>query len=440
MEERTRIFASTGKPIMHSISPRMHNAAFRELGMNAVYIRLAAASADKALLAAKQIGMDGLNVTTPYKENFVRLVDNLDGSAQSVGAVNTVRIAKGRATGFNTDGNGVVGALAANGIKITGKKAVVLGAGGAAMAATHALCGNGARVIVANRTLEKAKTLARRFGCSACPLDGKELAAALDGADIVVSALSTPERVVPRELLEKGMTVLEAMYAQDTALAADARALGCKVLGGKEWLLWQGVKAFEIFTGEAAPAKAMQEAIAKDEAGRRGNIALVGFMGSGKSRVAREISRITGMTMMDTDEEVTGAAGKSINEIFRQDGERGFREIERQIISRLNDMQGHVVSCGGGAVLDGRNARILKDNCTVIWLWASEEETARRLEGEKGRPLLEAKDRKARIGALLHERVPKYAACADLAIGTDGSSANEVAKMIVHETGISGKN
>ena len=71
----TRIFASTGKPIMHSISPQMHNAAFRELGMDAVYIRLAAASAEDALRAAKQIGMGGLNVTTPYKEEFVRDAD-----------------------------------------------------------------------------------------------------------------------------------------------------------------------------------------------------------------------------------------------------------------------------------------------------------------------------------------------------------------------------
>ena len=295
--QKTRIFASTGRPIMHSISPQMHNAAFRELGMDAVYIRLAAAGADAALRVAKQIGMDGLNVTTPYKEDFVRLVDSLDESAKSVGAVNTVKLEKGHATGFNTDGNGVSGSLAANGIGISGKKAVVLGAGGAAMAAVHALCGNGARVIVANRTLGKAKTLAGRFGCSACSLEENELAAALDGADIVVSALSTAERVVPRKLLGKNMVVLEAMYAKDSALASDARALGCKVLGGKEWLLWQGVKAFEIFTGEKAPTEAMRkaiecpsgtarpslprEAIAKKEAGHKSTIALVGFMGSG---------------------------------------------------------------------------------------------------------------------------------------------------------------
>ena len=436
---RIRIFASTGKPIMHSISPQMHNAAFREIGMDAVYIRLAAASADASLRAAKQIGMNGLNVTTPYKENFVRLMDGLDESAKSAGAVNTVKLEKEKAIGFNTDGNGVSGALIANGVKIQGKKAVVLGAGGAAMAAVHTLCSNGAKVIVANRTLQKAQALAGRFGCSACSLEEKELAAALDGTDIVVSALSTHERVVPKGMLGKNMVVLEAMYAKDSALAADAKAAGCKVLDGKEWLLWQGVKAFEIFTGEKAPTEAMKKAIERKETGKS-DIALIGFMGSGKSKVAREIAKLTGMERVDTDETVREIAGKSINDIFRQDGERGFREIERQAIAKLQGVQRHVISCGGGAVLDGRNAEVLKKDCTVIWLWASEEETCRRLEGEKGRPLLEANDRKARIGALLAERIPSYAACADLVVGTDGLGANDVAKLIVDETGIAGKN
>jgi len=452
---KIRIFASTGKPIMHSISPQMHNAAFGELGIDAVYIRLAAASADAALRTAKQIGMSGLNVTTPYKENFVRLMDSLDESAASAGAVNTVKLEKGQATGFNTDGNGVSGALLANGVEIQGKKAVVLGAGGAAMAAVHALCSNGAKVIVANRTLQKAQALARRFGCNACSLEENELAAALDGADIVVSALSTHERVVPKGMLGKNTVVLEAMYSKDSALAADAKASGCRVLDGREWLLWQGVKAFEIFTGEKAPTEAMRkaivcpsgtarptlprEAIGRKETGKS-NIALIGFMGSGKSKVAREISKIAGMERIDTDETAREMAGKSINEIFRQDGERGFREIERQAVSKLQGVHGKVIACGGGAVLDGRNAEVLKANCTVIWLWASEEETCRRLEGEKSRPLLEAKDRKGRIGALLAERIASYAACADLVVGTDGLGANDVAKLIVDETGIAGKN
>ena len=438
---KTRIFASTGRPILHSASPQMHNAGFRELGMDAVYIRLSAASAEEALLVARQIGMSGMSITSPLKEKMLALLDRKDARVQKLGAVNTVKLEGGKASGFNTDGDGVSGSLAAIGVAIKGKRAVVLGAGGAAKAAVCALAEAGANVTVAARKKEKASALARQFGCESCLLEGEGFASAMAGAEIVVSALNTHERVVPPELFRKGMTVLDATYSAETALSSDAAAAGCRVIGGEEWLLWQGVTAFGIFTGEKAPITAMREAISnsKKGTGRKRNIALIGFMGSGKSKVAREISKLTGMERIDTDEEVRGIAGKSINDIFEQDGERKFREIERQVISRLQSVQGRVISCGGGAVLDERNAGVLKENCTVVWLWASGEETARRLEGEKGRPLLEAKDRKARIEALLSERVPKYAACADVVVGTDGKAASDVAKLIVDETGIARK-
>lgn len=437
---RIRIFASTGKPIMHSASPQMHNAAFRELGMDAVYIRLSAASAEEALRIAGQTGMSGMSITSPLKEKMLALLDRKDARVQKLGAVNTVKIEKGEVSGFNTDGDGVSGSLSAAGIALDGKSAVVLGAGGAAKAAVCALVDAKAKVTVAARKKERAASLARQFGCNSCSLGREELASAMAGAEIVVSALNTHERVVPPELFRKGMVVLDATYSAKTALSSDAEAAGCKVIGGEEWLLWQGVKAFEIFTGEKAPVEAMRNAIAAKEEAGRGNIALVGFMGSGKSKVAREISKLTGMPRIDTDDEVRAMAGKSINDIFREDGERGFREIERQVIANLQGAQGRVISCGGGAVLDSRNVAVLKENCTIVWLWAGEEETCRRLEGEKGRPLLDAKDRKERIGALLSERIPSYAACADVVVGTEGMSANDVAKLIVHETGIAGKN
>jgi len=371
---------------------------------------------------------------------MLALLDRKDAEVQKLGAVNTVKLEDGKVSGFNTDGDGVSGSLVAAGIEMHGNGAVVLGAGGAAKAAVCALVDAGAKVTVAARRAEKTAALAKQFGCQSCSLDREELAPAMAKAGIVVSALNTHERVVPPELFRKSMVVLDATYSAETALSSDAKAAGCKVIGGEEWLLWQGVKAFEIFTGKKAPTTAMREAILKKDAGRKRNIALIGFMGSGKSRVAREISKITGMARIDTDEEVRGAAGKSINDIFKQDGERGFRGLETQVISKLQSAKGSVISCGGGAGLDGRNVAVLRENCTVIWLWAGKEETLRRLADEKGRPLLEAKDRTVRIGALLSERIPKYAMCSDAVIGTDGLSANDVAKLIVHETGIARKN
>ncbi len=436
---KTKIFASTGRPIMQSISPQLHNAAYHALGLDAVYIRLAAENAKLALQAAKQIGMSGLNVTTPYKNDFVGLMDSLDSSALRIGAVNTVKISNGRTKGFNTDGNGVTGALLADGIRIKGKKTVVLGAGGAAMAATYALCASGAKVTVANRTFEKAKALAKKFGCAACSLGEKDLAGAFDGAGIIVSALSTTERVVPKKLFAKNMVVLEAMYSRESALVSDAKAAGCKVIHGRQWLLWQGTRAFEIFTNRKAPAKAMANALAKKRHDEKSNIALVGFMGSGKTKTAKQIARLAGLKFIETDAKIEKKAGKSINEIFAHGGEKEFRRLERQTIGIAAKSKNSVISCGGGAVLDARNARALAKTCVMVWLWANPDEILRRVDKEKHRPLLNVKDKKGKIESLLNRRIPKYAACADLAVGTQGMEPKEIAKLIIDETHMASK-
>lgn len=138
-----RIFASTGMPIMHSASPQMHNAGFAELGIDAVYTRLAAGSAREALEVARQIGMAGMNITAPFKEEMVKLLYNGDARVRKLGAVNTVKFAGKKAFGFNTDADGVAGALAEKRVKIRGKNAVVLGAGGAAKAAGDGPFGEG---------------------------------------------------------------------------------------------------------------------------------------------------------------------------------------------------------------------------------------------------------------------------------------------------------
>ncbi len=435
---RTKIFASTGKPIMQSISPQLHNAAFKALGIDSVYTRLAAKNAKSALQTAKQIGMSGLNITTPYKNDFVRLMNNLDKSASGIGAVNTVRFANGKATGFNTDGNGVTGALLANGVKIKGETAVVLGAGGAAMAATHALCASGAKVTVANRTLEKAKTLAKKFGCLACSLEEKELESALDGARIIVSALSTTDRIVPKAMLRKEMTVLEAMYSKESALVSDAKAVGCTVIHGRQWLLFQGTRAFEIFTGKKAPAKEMAKALAakphaKKQAAMKTNIALIGFMGSGKSETAKQIAKIAGMRVIETDAQIEKKAGKTINDIFAQDGEPEFRSIERQVISESAKAKNAIISCGGGAVLDPRNVKALAKTCVLVWLWATPEECMRRISGDKSRPLLNVKDRVSIAKKIVESRLGLYAKSADLIVATEGQDIKEIAKLIIEE-------
>ncbi len=434
----TKIFAVVGKPIAHSLSPAMHNAAFEALGIDAVYTRMAAKDAKDAMRTAQEIGISGLSVTAPFKLEFLKMASDAAKEAKAIGAANTVVFAGKKIKVFNSDVKGVADALKQHGVTIRGKHALVIGAGGAAKAAVYALRGEGAHATVANRTLQKAKALAKKFNVKACALAGKEFEKAVSDASIIVSTASTGERIIAPGMLRRGMAVLDSVYAKKTAVALDAKKKGCKVVDGREWLLYQGVRAFEIFTGRKAPASIMRKAI--DNAGsasmKKRNIALIGFMGSGKTTLAKEIATLSGMQAVEIDKRIEKKAGMKIGKIFEKFGEGEFRGLERQEIAKVAKMKNSVISCGGGAVLDSRNADILKTKCVVVWLWASPAEIIRRLKGDSSRPLMGRKDRLAAAKEIISRRLAIYAKSADFVIGTQGKTPEGIAKLVLDEAKI----
>jgi shikimate dehydrogenase len=434
----TELFAVAGKPVLHSMSPQMHNAAFAAVGIDAVYVRLAAESAEDALESAGAAGMSGMNVTSPFKEDMAALVQAGDESVRRLGAVNTVLLHDGQTVGYDTDADGVAGALRENGVAVKGRKAVVLGAGGAAKAATLALVEGGADVMVMNRTAGKAEAIAGMLGCGHCALDeGRD---ALRDADVLVSALSTGERVIEPGLLKRDIAVLDANYSTETALARDAKKNGCKTIDGREWLLYQGARAFELFSKREAPVAVMRKALYSRHGTRNrkletGNLALIGMMGSGKDTVAKALERRSGMGIIDTDAEIEKKAGKRIKDIFADDGEDGFRRMECAEIRAAAKARGKIMNCGGGAVLKAQNRKSLGRNAIVAWLWANPKTMVARVAGDDSRPLLHVPDheKESVLKKLLDGRRRFYAEAADLMIDTSDRTPDEVAGRILHE-------
>ena len=262
------VYGLIGSPVEHSLSPPMHEAAYAARGLDARYVTLEP-DADRlsaALAGADALGVAGLNVTVPFKQDVVAHVDTSE-TAEAVGAVNTIDFGPETPVGYNTDVAGVTRALAHHDVAIDGESAVVVGAGGAGRAAAYALADAGADVHVTNRTEERATSLASEFehlGVSGAGLDS--LADTVPQADLLVNATSvgmeedaTP---VPADLLHDGLAVLDAVYAPlETRLLQDAAAAGATTVDGAWMLLYQGVEAFERWTDESAPVEAMNDAL-----------------------------------------------------------------------------------------------------------------------------------------------------------------------------------
>ena len=422
-----KLFAVVGSPISHSLSPGMFNAALEHCSIEAHYTRIACDGADEALGLFRKLGLSGMNVTSPLKETIALLVDP-DGPAARLGAVNTVVTENGRMIGRNTDVIGVHRALSAGGIEIGRKKAVVLGAGGAGKAAAYALKHAGAaEVVLVNRTLEKARAFADGIGCRAAPMD--DLGVELQAAGLFISCLPVHLPVDP-SWLGKDLVVMDANY-RSSSLEAAAREAGCRVVSGLDWLLFQAAETFERMTGRKAPETVMKAALARKPV-HRSNIALVGFMGAGKTAVGRHLADALGWRHIDTDRAIETRIKTSVADIIRQRGEPEFRILEKAVLAESLCQNRAVLSCGGGIVLDAENRRLLRRNATVVWLWASADTALARVPPGT-RPLLETGRAQERAEEILAERMPHYARTADFIVSGEVGGAADVAKAIASE-------
>lgn len=271
---KTRLVGVMGDPIEHSVSPPMHNAAFRSLGLDFAYVPFRVKKADlvPAVEAIRALSIRGLNVTIPHKVRIIPLLDKVDPLAQEIGAVNVVVNERGILTGYNTDAEGFLKVLLEQDIEPKGKNVVIIGAGGAARAIAFVLAVRGAYLTILNRTFSSATTCAadvsRNAGnrIEALVLDSHNLSASLKKADIVVNATNVgmfpqaDETLVPGGLMQPDLIVADIVYNPlKTRLLREAEKAGARTINGLEMLIWQGALAFEKWTGEKAPLNIMRK-------------------------------------------------------------------------------------------------------------------------------------------------------------------------------------
>ena len=430
-----KLFAVFGNPVLHSRSPQLWNAAFKARKIDAHYFRINPLDAEHVARLIRELPLDGCNITTPFKDDMFAALDECDESVARLRAVNTIKHENGRLRGWNTDMYGAVNSLREGGIQVRGKKVVVLGAGGAARAAVYGLLNaNASEIVLLNRTYEKAVVVAEQLGCRAAYASRSKTE--LQDADILISCIPANKRVIKPEWLHPHLAVLDANYAAHSLLLEDAATVGCHLISGLNWLTHQAVPAFENLLGVAPETemKTTLRGLFENPSSKlnAASLALIGFMGTGKTTVGKALAELSGKEFIDTDALIEQRAGMTISEIFQQHGEAHFRAIERAVFDALDFSTGKIISCGGGAVVNEENRRRLTENAAVIWLWTELHVLLARMDTTT-RPLFHVDDVEAKAKELLTRRIPIYAQTADMMIVNEKISPASLAKKIYGE-------
>jgi 3-dehydroquinate dehydratase / shikimate dehydrogenase len=273
---RTALYGVIGKPIAHSLSPAIHNAAYDELGIDAVYVPFLVDDVRRFVPAFRALGVRGFSVTLPHKEALLETADAVDSIAEHIGAANTLYEKDGQLRATNTDCLASVGALAralrartpdSAGATLGGRHVVVCGAGGAARALVFGLVEQGANVTIVNRTPERGQRLAQdaaKVGpgtCQSAPTDslmGMEFDVLCNLTSVGMHP-NVDETPVPREALKPQHVVFDAVYNPlETRLLREAKEIGCTIVPGLDWFIGQAAAQFELWFGRPAPTDTMR--------------------------------------------------------------------------------------------------------------------------------------------------------------------------------------
>lgn len=399
-----------GEKLGHSYSPQIHS-------MLADYeYKLFEKSPEELEVFLKSGEFDGLNVTIPYKKSVMPYCAELSPTAAQIGSVNTiVRRSDGSLYGDNTDAFGFENLIVHNGIEVKGKKALVLGTGGASVTAQAVLKNLGASevVVISRRGEDNYENIAKH-------------------ADAEIIANTTPVGMYPNNgkaavdlaQFPKLSGVLDVVYnPARTALLLQAEKLCIPCAGGLYMLVSQAKRSCELFTGKSIPDSEIDR-IERVLSHQMQNIVIIGMPGSGKTAVSTMLAERLGRKIFDTDTIVSEKAGMTIPEIFAAQGEAGFRKLETEATAEVGKLSGNIISTGGGVVTVADNYELLHQNGVIVWIERDTNKLAR-----DGRPISLSSD----LNELYAARLPLYERFADIKADNNGDindTVNAIMEMI----------
>ena len=397
-----------GRKLGHSYSPQIHS----HLGDYSY--ELFEKEPEQLEDFLKNGDFTGINVTIPYKKDVIPYLDDISPIALRMGAVNTiVRRPDGTLFGHNTDYFGFASMLKKTGLSVAGKKVLVLGSGGASNTSAEVLKESGANVIVISRS--------GQFNYDNLHLH----------SDAAVIVNATPVGMYPNNgispvdlsLFPQLEGVLDLIYnPARTQILTDAEARGIVTENGLWMLVAQAKEASEYFTGCPVDDTCISK-IHNILSRQMCNLILVGMPGCGKSTAGQLLAEKYGKAFVDADAEIVRQAGKSIPDIFAQDGEDVFRQWETHTLELLGKQSSLVIATGGGCVTKDRNYPLLHQNGTIVWLHRDLDHLP-----TDGRHLSQA----GKLQDMYIQRKPLYSAFSDISVDNNGP-AEETVSAIIHK-------
>jgi shikimate dehydrogenase len=448
----TRRAAVIGKPISHSLSPSIFGFLAHHLGVSDFEYSAQEVAPETLPDFVDQFRKDpngvGFNVTIPNKESILSLLDEISDEAKAIGAVNVVHRTQQGLKGYNTDVYGILRTFEKYTVSITGKNALIIGAGGAARAVAYALGSEHASkitLLTPNRDRAQALIAAIQPHFPQTEFQSAQDWNELKSETWTLIAQSTPLGMSSQPKTRDGISAsdyyseLRKLNSSQKAWAFDliyrpeqtpfldeAKKNNLTPIGGLDMLIEQALETWRIWFGKK-PQVDLGEYL------RFRPVFLTGFMGAGKSTIGPLLAQVLGWKFVETDREIEKEAGLSIPEIFRQKGEAHFRELEHQIILRHAFLPRTIVSLGGGSLTHSLSRDLLTRTGRLVLLTADPKTLYQRLyQDANERPLLahlSENEKRLKIESLLREREPVYN-LANFRVDTSSMTPKQAAQEI----------